>query len=174
MASLPPFFTFQSAVSDSCRFLPSHIPLWASPSISFRLELFPWWVTCCHFYASSLVQVTASLSTGLNSHFSIRRAVTFIFILRRSNICPTAVGLRITHLAIHSHVIPNPCAVIFSSNFFLSFIFYFFHDHYLLLLRNGLHTVYKIIFFTWGEFSIFYGYSSVCFHKYFKLFLFER
>lgn len=114
----------------SCHFLPSRITIVSvssiSPSaISFGLPLslwvYPWWVTCFHFHTSSLVHVAATPSSGLDSHFSIKHAATFIFILRRINICPTSVCLWILHLEteilllfIHSHVVPNICAVNFS------------------------------------------------------------
>lgn len=88
----------------SCRFLPSRITIVSERSISpsavsyalpLSRRLFPWWVTCRHFHASSLVHVAAAPSTGLDSHFSIKRAATFISILRRINIYPAAVCLGI-------------------------------------------------------------------------------
>ncbi len=113
VASLPPFFTFLSAVSDSCLFLPHTLPL----SVSFRLPLsgpvFLWWVTSRHFHASSLVHVAATPLSGLDSHFS-----TFS-ILQRRNMCPSAVR----NPAVHSHVMPNPCSVCSPIISFISFLF---------------------------------------------------
>ncbi len=143
VASLLPFFTFLSAVSDSCLFLPSHITIVRLiPSLPLSGPVFLWWVTSRHFHASSLVHVAASPLSGLDSHSS-----TFS-ILQRRNICPSAV--RILLFTLMSFQTP----VLFSCHFF-NFFFFFTRSCLLLYLIYDIFSL-----------GVKFPFTIVCFLKY--------
>ncbi len=143
-ASLPPFFTFLSAVSDSCLFLPSHITI---------VRLVPSPIIWASFpVMSHLPSLPCIFSCSCRCHAIVWPRLTLFHFLHPSEKKHVSQRCQKSCCSLSCHAKPLFCSVLLS---FLSFLF-FFTDHCLLL-----YLIYDIF-----SLGMKFPFTIVCFLKY--------